>query len=351
MGFPTPTLEPGNFVNCMSQHPFKFFQFPDEEHVTFYPTYGYQEGTQWKIPVRVWVHERRPLVENVITKMAASLGSYTSHELGNFKSRIADFVADDESSENVIFKFADDPDDEAYRVQAVDGRYPESDLNGLVAGFITLPERKAQTLLQRQGSRQGWLNYRAVSKEHSGEGRVQLIAPAGRSVISDIDDTIKITEITKGGKAIVRNTFFRDFTAVPGMAPMYRALGEAVFHYVSGSPYQLYRPLADFLLGEAAGYPEGTFHMKSVRKNLFSAGSWEDLQDLAAGDATFEQKVEQISEIIGRFPDRKFILIGDSGEKDPEVYLEIRTKFPKQVEEIRIRDLNQARLQGMTILP
>jgi phosphatidate phosphatase APP1 len=113
----------------------------------------------------------------------------------------------------------------------------------------------------------------------------------------------------------------------------------------------LYRPLAEFLFGEAAGFPLGSFHMKSVRKNLLSAGSWEDLQELAEGDATFEQKVEQISEIIERFTGRKFILIGDSGEKDPEVYSEIKTKFPNQVEEIRIRDLNMARLRGMTILP
>jgi hypothetical protein len=325
--------------------------FSDEEQVTFYPTYGHREGAQWKIPLRVWVHEPRPLVEDLITKVAASLGDHDPHELGNFKSRIADFVADDESAENVIFKFADDPDDEPYRVQAADGRLPKSDLNGLVEGFIVLAETKAQLLLQRQGSQKGWLSYRAVSKEHSGVGRVQLIEPTGRSVISDIDDTIKITEIAKGSKVIVRNTFFRDFVAVPGMAQMYREFEEAAFHYVSGSPYQLYRPLAEFLFGEAAGFPEGTFHLKSVRKNLFSAGSWEDLQDIAAGDATFEQKLEQISEIIVRFPDRKFILIGDSGEQDPEVYLEIKAKFPTQVEEIRIRDLNQARLRGMTILP
>jgi hypothetical protein len=335
----------------MTQQRFTWPFFSDEEQVTFYPTYGYKEGAQWKIPLRVWVHEPRLLVETVITKVAAGLGNHDSKELSNFKSRIADFVADDESGENVIFKFENDPEDEAYRVQAVDGRFPESDLNGLVEGFITLAETKAQTLLQRQGSQKGWLSYRAVSKEHSGVGRVQLIESTGRSVISDIDDTIKITEITKGGRVVVRNTFFRDFVAVPGMAQMYRELGEAAFHYVSGSPYQLYRPLAEFLFGEEAGFPEGMFHLKSVRKNLFSAGSWEDLQDLAAGDATFEQKIEQISQIIMRFPGRQFILIGDSGEKDPEVYLEIKTKFPKQIEEIRIRDLNISRLRGMTILP
>jgi len=66
--------------------------------------------------------------------------------------------------------------------------------------------------------------------------------------------------------------------------------------------------------------------------------------------------VSQISEIMQRFPERKFILVGDSGEKDPEVYREIKKKFPNQVQEIKIRDVvndrekNKSRLEGMTII-
>ena len=332
--------------------------FSDEEQVTFYPTYGYQEGTNWKIPLRVWVHEPRSLAEGIITKIAASLGKLDQKEISNFRSRIADLVTDDESLEKVIFKFDGDSDNEEFRVQSEDGDFPKSDLNGLVEGFITLAEKKAETLLQRQNSRNGWLTFRAVSKEHSGLGRVRLLAPTGRSVISDIDDTIKVTEIPAGPKVVVRNTFFRDFMAAPGMSGMYRQeFGEAAFHYVSGGPWQMYRPLAEFLIHGAGGFPEGSFHMKNVRKNLLSADTWEDLKELAEGDATFEQKVEQISEIITRLPGRKFVLIGDSGERDPEVYREIRSRFPSQVEEIRIRDVvnasvkNPNRLQGMTIIP
>jgi hypothetical protein len=336
---------------AMAEPRFKLPTFSDEEQVTFYPTYGYQEGAQWKIPMRVWVHEPRALVENVITRVAKSLGDLDAKEVANFKTRIAAFVADNESGEKVVFKFDHDPDNEAYRVQAVDGGFPDSEWNGLIEGFITLSETKAQTLLLSQGSSNNRLTYRVVSKEHHGSGHIQLIAPQGRSVISDIDDTIKITEILAGTKVVIRNTFFRDFAAVPGMAQMYRDFGDAAFHYVSGSPYQLYRPLAAFLFKAETGFPEGTFHLKTVRTNLLSATSWEDLQDLVGENATFNQKIAQISEIMTRFPGRKFILIGDSGEKDPEVYREIQKNFPAQVEEIRIRDLNIARLQGMRIIP
>jgi phosphatidate phosphatase APP1 len=57
------------------------------------------------------------------------------------------------------------------------------------------------------------------------------------------------------------------------------------------------------------------------------------------------------------FPGRSFVLIGDSGEHDPEVYAHVRKEFGAQVQEIRIRDViddrtnNPSRLEGMTIIP
>ncbi|MGH7454741.1 MAG: phosphatidate phosphatase App1 family protein, partial [bacterium] len=172
--------------------------FSDEEQVTFYPTYGYQEGMGWRIPMRIWVHEPRSLIESAITKLVAGIGNLDPKETSNFRSRIADFVADDESGEKVIFKFDHDPDDEEYRVQGDDGAFPATDLNGLIEGCITLSEAKAEKLLRRQNSQNGWLTFHAVSMEYSGVGRVRLILPSGRSVISDIDDTIKITDIPAG---------------------------------------------------------------------------------------------------------------------------------------------------------
>lgn len=329
----------------------------DEKHVTFYPTYGYKEGDTWVIPMRVWVHERRGLVEKVLAKMAAFMGNLDSNEIDNFRLRIQDFIADSESHEIVTFKFDNDPENQAYRVQNGHETFPKTDMNGLIEGFMEIPVTKARELLSRQGSQDGWLTYHAVEKGYSGIGRVRLIESTGLSVISDIDDTVKITEVPAGLKVVVRNTFFRDFMAAPGMAKMYQEWHNASFHYVSGSPWQLYGPLSQFLFRGKGGFPEGTFHMKNVRKNPLSANSWEDLQGLVTNEnATFEQKLAQISEIMQKFPERKFILVGDSGEKDPEVYREIKKRFSDQVQEIRIRDVvndrekNKSRLEGMTII-
>jgi phosphatidate phosphatase APP1 len=71
---------------------------------------------------------------------------------------------------------------------------------------------------------------------------------------------------------------------------------------------------------------------------------------------TFEHKVSQITKLMERFPGRKFILIGDSGEKDPEIYRQVQSVFGAQVQEIIIRDLTNARqlapgrLEGMVVV-
>jgi Phosphatidate phosphatase APP1, catalytic domain len=327
--------------------------FEDKEDVTIYPTYGYRDGNGWKIPVRIWVHEPREMVEGIVRVLAENVGNVKIHEQKNLCARLADIVADSESRERVVFEFDNDPKNEKFSIGSREGGFPKSDLNGIVEGFIKLSDARALTLLAAQNALENWLTFRVVSQDHSGVGRVRLIEPEGLSVVSDVDDTIKVTEIPAGAEVVVRNTFFRDFRAAPGMANRYKNLEEACFHYVSGGPWQLYEPLSDFLMKE--GFPEGSFHMKSVPKNLLSPTTWKDFFKLV-GDATLEQKLSQISEIMRRFPGRRFILIGDSGEHDPEVYRQIRARYGHQVEAIWIRDvvndrnINPHRLDGMKTL-
>lgn len=332
----------------------------DEEKVTFYSTYGYEEGGHWVIPIRVWVHGRHRLADKAVKKITADMDDVHPEEIDNFRSRIEHFVADSESREDIVFKFDKDPGDQEYRVQDSRGKFTDTNTNGLVEGMIKIPKGQAEELLKQQDSRDGWLTYRATSRNHDGTGRVRLIAPVGLSVISDIDDTIKITDIPAGPKVVVRNTFFREFVDAPGMAATYQQWDQsgAVFHYVSGGPWQLYEPLSEFLFSEEVGFPEGSFHMKNARKNLLSLNTWKDLKELTTNEnLTFELKVGYISEIMQRFPARKFILVGDSGEKDPDVYRTIKNRFPDQVQEIRIRDVvndkekKPSRLEGMTIIP
>ena len=55
----------------------------------------------------------------------------------------------------------------------------------------------------------------------------------------------------------------------------------------------------------------------------------ERLRELVTNEnLTYEQKTAQIGTIMERFPQRPFILVGDTGEKDPEVYRAIKARFP-----------------------
>lgn len=325
------------------------------EEATIFQTYGYRSGAQWVIPMRIWVHEPRPVTQAAVTGLAGTGGDRTAADTERFRDRLSDLVADDESREQVAFLFDRDPRQETFTLREADGTPKRSDLNGLILGELRLTTGRAQELLKAQGSSQGWLQLHVVSAGHRGSARVRLIEPCGLSLISDIDDTIKVTNIPAGHQVVLENTFYRPFVAAPGMAERYRGLGdETAFHYVSGAPWQLYRPLAQFIT--AAGFPQGSFHMKNVRKNLLTPGSWQDLASLAGGSATTEQKLTQISDIISDFPQRRFILVGDSGERDPEVYREIRDRFPRQIQAVWIRDLvndrehHPARLEGMKII-
>ena len=159
-------------------------------------------------------------------------------------------------------------------------------------------------------------------------GRVQFVPRGGLSVISDIDDTIKVSEVAHR-RQLLHNTFLRPFMPVPGMADLYRhwASCGAAFHYVSSSPWQLYEPLAQLL--QAADFPIGSFHLRSIR--------FRDPTVLRLFASRKRNKYRVIRTIFRIFPERRFVLVGDSGEKDPEIYGAIARKFPRQIERILIR--------------
>ena len=81
------------------------------------------------------------------------------------------------------------------------------------------------------------------------------------------------------------------------------------------------------------GFPAGTFHMKQFR---VKDGSF---LKLFASPEEFKTGVIEL--MLERFPKRRFVLVGDSGEKDPEVYGAMARRHPEQVVRILIRDVTK----------
>ena len=159
---------------------------------------------------------------------------------------------------------------------------------------------------------------------------IQLIEPVGISVISDIDDTVKHSAISSGAKEMFRNTFVRDLgeLTVKGVSDWYQELAKrnVDFHYVSNAPWQLYPLLEKYF--KLVGLPPGSFHLKAYSGML--QGIFEP---------TAERKRGSLEQLLRDFPERKFILVGDSGEADLEVYTDIVLANPGRILGIFIRDV------------
>ena len=50
-------------------------------------------------------------------------------------------------------------------------------------------------------------------------------------------------------------------------------------------------------------------------------------------------KASVIEPLLVRFPRRRFALVGDSGERDPEIYGALARRYPGQVARVLIRDV------------
>jgi len=159
---------------------------------------------------------------------------------------------------------------------------------------------------------------------------IQIIEPRGVSLISDIDDTIKRSNIALGAREIFRNTFIRDLAdlTVEGVKEWYHALSNmgVKIHYCSNSPWQLFPMLATYFL--TAGLPQGSIHLKHYSGML--QGIFEPVA---------ERKKGTLERILRDFPQRKFLLVGDSGEADLEVYTELAIANPGRILAVFIRDV------------
>lgn len=186
-----------------------------------------------------------------------------------------------------------------------------SKLGGHFEDNLRMTDDQVQTF--RKEGNDGHPKYLKLHAHHPGmpsvsQGIVNLIDPTGISIISDIDDTIKETNVTAGAKIILRNTFLKQMQEVKGMADVYKRWWDegAAVHYVSNSPWQLIPTLLRFFHDH--NFPQGSAHLRlhgSVIKSYFMQPG--------------EHKRSSIRQILKDFPERQFILVGDSGEIDMEM--------------------------------
>jgi hypothetical protein len=307
---PAPTLAPADRTSDLKS----------DEEARLLPGVGWRSGASWIVPMHAWVFEPEldsPVRGAALAALRAALELPPEAESSAlFLERARAFFYDNESGKRLVVRIGD----ERHLLDATgaDG-HSETELRVAAAAVAPGPGGAVAVRVEPR-----------AGDERRFAGELLLLPDSGLSVISDVDDTIKISEVRDKQK-LLANTFLRPFAAVPGMADAYRrwAAQGAAFHYVSASPWQLFDPLRGFL-GEA-GYPSGSMHMKQFR--------WKDQSffSLFLDPVAYKQPI--LDGLISRYPQRRFVLVGDSGEKDPEVYAAIYRLHPTQVVGIHIRDV------------
>ena len=188
----------------------------------------------------------------------------------------------------------------------------------------------------------GWAEA-TVTVEEPGHARAtaRIVVPragARFAVISDLDDTVVRTGATDKLRfarvVLLNNATTRE--VFPGVGAFYRALVDEggaetnpVF-YVSSSPWNLYRQFAGAL--DHRGVPAGPIFLKDFGVD---PGKF-----IKTGHRS--HKLEQIQTLLNVYPDLDVVLVGDSGQEDPEIYQQVVARNPARVAAVFVRDVADA---------
>lgn len=182
--------------------------------------------------------------------------------------------------------------------------------NGLTAGNAT-------DVIQK-------LNVYAAGSD-LGNATAYLVPPTGFTIISDIDDILRVTKIYQPKEGLL-NSFARPFTQWMNMPDIYanwsRSIPNAHFHYLTTTPEQATRNYMDFIYKT---YPGGSFDTRPL--------NFSDVE------ATLSIRKFLLEKIFDTFPTRKFILVADTSNSDVmKAYPELATSRPDQVQCIFLRN-------------
>ena len=294
-----------------------------------YPGYGFQlpDGS-WQISVSgvVWqapkVFNRR---QKMLIRMVGGVMQATPEELESplFLERVTPFLSDCDTRLKMEVVFGDKSFSFSKKTKRT-GRFEQWFI--LDADTVKTLKHPTRETIAFKVSCKGMADDQSPP---AASNEVYLIPRLGMSIITDIDDTIKDSSVGNR-RALLQNTFLRNFKSVDQMAKTYREWEStgSKFHYVSASPWQLFESLDRYL--KVDNFPQGTLHLRNFR-----------LRDQLLKKVILHRKGKRfaIQKLIRNLSARRFILIGDSSEKDPEIYRKVCRKFPGNIAGLFIRDL------------
>jgi phosphatidate phosphatase APP1 len=269
---------------------------------------GYRNELTVRLKGRV-VRYKKPLNagEGMLARLRAMMEIYNSHELSGVAVRL----------EGYGLTFETVTDEEGYLHFELPVEQPLPETTRWEQVTLSTPGREAQ----------------------QAEIKVPIMAPGADhhwGIISDIDDTVIETGATDFLKNWRRVLVERpqDRLAVPGASTLYKMIARdhaapaRPFFYVSSSPWNLYGFITEFM--EHNGIPHGPMFLKDYgidSNQLIDKGH-------------DEHKLAAIETVLAFYPDFRFLLIGDNGQRDVAIYSKVVEDFGSRVAAVFIRDVD-----------
>lgn len=313
-----------------------------DETLEIYKSYAREDEVTQEMVIRLrgWIYEPNSsdtarsvflrLLENEIEN------EVTAPE--DINQRIDPFLADNQSAEVIKVLIGS-------KVYTMD----ESLSSGSFSGEIRLSYDEVEAILDAQGSRESLAYKVLLPYEDSREfiGEIELVSHDGVIIVSDLDDTIKLSEVYISESQLLENIFYNPIESVEGMSSFLQTLKDEnedpLLFYVSGSPKQMYQGIETFL--EEESFPEGFTYLKDLQLSPFTSSFYTFLDE----NSTYEHKLTTIGNLFEEFPRREFIFVGDSGERDPEVYGALMQEYENRIKAVYIRNVTGETLDNERI--
>ncbi|HLL08481.1 MAG TPA: phosphatase domain-containing protein [Nocardioidaceae bacterium] len=212
------------------------------------------------------------------------------------------------------------------------------EVGGTSARAVSGREGYVDAALRMPGLAPGWhpllLRLTDVSAPPA-PGRLLVVDPSARlGVVSDLDDTVIHTGLTRAFEAL-RTTLLLSATErvpIPGVAQLYRALvagdaGRAPVFYVSTGAWNLHAMLDSFLARH--GFPAGPL----ILTDWGPGGTW------LFRERSEAVKVRILTGLLSEHPQLRWVLVGDSGQHDPQAYAAVARTHPGRIHAVYIRDV------------
>lgn len=179
-------------------------------------------------------------------------------------------------------------------------------------------------------SEESWKSIVLSGKHRSFSGEV--VVPSEKAqygIISDIDDTVLVTEVHAPFRMIINSLFKNPYQrqSFEGMDTYFKMLHNGInpVFYLSNSPWNLYQNIQQFL--SLNNMPKGPILLRDFGMHF-----------PVKPHAYVRHKEINIELILSVYPDLPFILIGDATQEDAIIYSHLKEKYPQRIKEIYIRE-------------